>query len=135
MTCCRGCHCRRWYRSEVHGATNTGGKASVCGGWGRFGISSRTVRTGSVTARCYVRSDFDDAFSRYLSDQSVSPVTTAESEPNLGESHLSRLRLVTDAASEEEPRDLADVTDVTDADDDEAAYVALERVAIKDFGS
>jgi hypothetical protein len=102
---------------------------------GRFGISSRTVRTGSVTARCYVRADFDDAFSRYVSDQSVSPVTTAESEPNLGESHLSRLRLVTDAASEEKPRDLEGVTDVTDADDDEAAYVALERAAIKDFGS
>lgn len=103
---------------------------------GRFGISSRTVRSGAATARCYVRSDFDDAFSRYLSDQSVSRVTTAESEANLAESHPSRLRLVTDATSEAKPRDLADVTDVTDAhDDEEAAYVALERAAIKDFGS
>jgi hypothetical protein len=102
---------------------------------GRFGISSRTVRTGSVTARCYVRSDFDDAFSRYLPEESVSRVTTAESSANPVNLELSRLRLVTDAEREEKSRDLADVTDVTDADDDEVAYVALERTAIKDFGA
>jgi hypothetical protein len=103
---------------------------------GRFGIGSRTVRTGSVTTRCYVRADFDDAFSRYLPEQSVLRVTTPESAANLAESEPSRLRLVTGATSEEMPRDLAGVTDVTDAEaDEEAAYVALERAAIKDFGS
>ncbi len=102
---------------------------------GRFGISSRTVRTGSVTARCYVRDDFEDAFSRYLPAQSVSSVTAAESLANLAESEPSRLRLVTHATTEM-PRDLAGVTDVTDADgDEEAAYVAQERAAIKEFGS
>lgn len=94
------------------------------------------MRTGSATARCYVLSDFDDAFSRYLPEQSVLRVTTAESPANLAEFEPSRLRLVTDATSAEKPRDLADVTDVTDAGDDaEAAYVVLERAAIKDFGS
>jgi Protein of unknown function (DUF3631)/Bifunctional DNA primase/polymerase, N-terminal/Primase C terminal 1 (PriCT-1) len=102
---------------------------------GRFGIGSCTVRTGSTTARCYVRSDFDDAFSRYLADQSVLRVTAAESDANLAESEPSRLRPVTDATPAEKPRDLAGVTDVTDAEDEEAAYVALERAAIKDFGS
>jgi hypothetical protein len=103
---------------------------------GRFGISSRTVRTDSNTARRYVRSDFDDAFSRYLADPSVLRVTAAESDANLAASELTRLRLVTDTESAEKTRDLAGVTDVTDANDEgEVAYVATERAAIKDFGS
>jgi hypothetical protein len=103
---------------------------------GRFGIGSRTVRTGPATARCYVRSDFDDAFSRYLVESSVSPATAAESGSNLAESEPSRLRLVTHARRDEKPGDLAGVTDVTDADDgEEAAYAAVERAAIEDFGS
>src|SRR5207244_12166588 len=98
---------------------------------------SCTVRTASTTARCYVRSDFDDAFSRYLADYpSVLPVTTAESDANLAGSELSRLRLVTDTTSAEKARDLAGVTDVTDANgEEEGAYAASERAAIKDFGS
>jgi hypothetical protein len=102
----------------------------------RFGIGSCTVRDGTVTARSYVRADFDDAFGRYLSAQSVTCGTPLESLADLADSEPSRLRLVTDARTAETASDFEEVTDVTDATADaEATYAKAERAAIERFGS
>ncbi|HEX3854758.1 MAG TPA: DUF3631 domain-containing protein [Polyangiaceae bacterium] len=104
----------------------------------RFHIGSRTVRDGAATARSYVRADFEDAFGRYLVAQTVTAGTRAESITNQSYSDPSHLSLVPQPANDGNAGDFSDVTDVTDeidAEDAEAAYVALERAAIQEFGS
>ena len=98
----------------------------------RFGVHSRTVRGGSDTARSYVKTDFDDAFSRYLTPLTVPSGTSAELNRNLKDPEPSRLVRVTDAVVPQNAQDFADVTDVTDA---EEAYAVVERAAIQDFDS
>jgi hypothetical protein len=103
---------------------------------GRFEISSRTVRLGSATPRCYVRADFEDAFGRYLAVPPVTTVTAPESSVRRLNAEESQLRLVTEAEEARQSGERQQVTDVTDGfDADEAAYAALERAAIEEFGS
>jgi hypothetical protein len=102
------------------------------------------VRDGDATARSYVRADFDDAFSRYLSPPTVTTGTSTESFAKAADSEASQLSAVTDGIDEETAFDFADVTDVTDpayvmnampSAARERTYVALEREAIQEFGS
>ena len=90
------------------------------------------MRDGSVTTRSYVKTDFDDAFGRYLTPLTVPSGTCAGANGNSMDPEPSRLVGVTDAVGEETPHDSAGVTDVTDA---EEAYAAVERAAIQEFDS
>lgn len=102
----------------------------------RFGIGSRTVRDGLVAARSYVRVDFNDAFARYLVDETGSNGTSLDSQVNSPANDPSPMHLVTDARRTETTRDFQHVPDVTEpSDDDEEAYVAAEREGIQRFGS
>lgn len=99
---------------------------------GRFGIHSRTVRSGAATVRSYVKEDFQDAFSRYLAPLVVATGTCAKPLTHSARSELSHTKPVTDAVAQENAADLVGVTDVTDG---ESSYVAVERAAIHEFGS
>jgi putative DNA primase/helicase len=102
---------------------------------GRFGIRSHTARTGDSTARSYFRADFEDAFSRYQSRPTATPVTRLELQDKPSGSEASHLRVVTDADIHESLNELSDVTDVTDVDGVEQSYLEAERAAIQKFGS
>lgn len=99
---------------------------------GRFGIHSRTVRSGAATVRSYVKEDFHDAFSRYLAPLTVTTGTWAKPLDDSAGSELSQTMPVTDAVAQDNPVDSAGVTDVTDG---ESSYAAVERAAIQEFGS
>lgn len=58
-----------------------------------FGVSPRTIRIGNNTAKGYMKNDFEDAFARYLVEQSV---TT--SQPNKTNTY-SGIQTVTSTAS------------------------------------
>ncbi len=58
-----------------------------------FGVSPKTIRTGSTTAKGYMKDDFEDAITRYIPVQSVTP-----SQPNETNTY-SRIQTVTNIAN------------------------------------
>jgi Protein of unknown function (DUF3631) len=53
-----------------------------------FGASPRQVRVGNVTVKGYQRAEFEEAFTRYLSDTQVQSETTETTRANTGENLL-----------------------------------------------
>ena len=55
-----------------------------------FSVLTRKVRIGSITVQGYLRSEFDDAFARYVTDDSSLSGTSGTTRVNTGENHTFR---------------------------------------------
>lgn len=98
-----------------------------------FGIRPKTIRIGDHTAKGYRLEDFEDAFSRYLSDQPSpakpshrnnaprAPMESGIPAPVAPDSSRNTEALVTDAEPLENPDGIEDVTAVTDGSGDSPA--------------
>lgn len=80
-----------------------------------FGLAPKTIREGCKTAKGYIRDDFEDAFSRYIPEQSVTASQHAETQAYSDSETVTQSENVT-AENSSKPPENPDCYGVTDTE-------------------